>query len=200
MDDVIGFVRVNLPRYTAVGQRRAMAMHNIRNIIQKGERIRLEEIPEGMTVALGDIADVLRMAVEGRTVAVLHAHLLANPERRNVRGALRKDFWRVFDALEAKGTVLWELYTDLRSDDPAQRDKMTRAAVDALALGRHKTRRSDKRGRPKKEFDEPTKLKGQQVWESRRYKSWKVAAKHLPKGMTVWDAYELFGPRNTEEE
>lgn len=177
-----------------------MAVNKVWSIIQKGERIRTEDIPEGMTVIAGDIPDLLRMRAPGRVYAVLHAHLLADPEKRNVRGALRRDFWRVFDALEEKDCIVWELYTGLRTDDPKQRDKMTRAAVDALSLGRHKTRRSDKRGRPPKEFDDDTKAKGKAVWESRRYRTWAAAGKRLPKGMSVFDAYDLYGPRNAEEE
>lgn len=200
MDAVIGFVRVNLPRYTAVGQRRVMALNNIRDVIQKGERVRDDVSTENMKVHAGDVSDLIRMAVTGRVFAVVHAHLLANPELRNTRGAVRRDFWRVLDAIEGKGSIIWELYTNRRTDNPKQRDLLTRDAIEAIALGRHKTRRSDKRGRPPKEFDDATKTKGQLVWLSRRWKTWAAAEKRLPKGMTVWDAYELYGPRNAEEE
>lgn len=200
MRDVIGFARVLLPRYTAIGQWRLMALNKVRNVIQKGERIQEANVPEDMKIILGDVSDLIRMGAPGRVYAVAHAHLLADPSLRGVRGGTRGDFWRVVDAIEAKGAIIWELYTGFRTDDPKQRDKLTRAAIDALALGRHKTRRSDKRGRPLKTFDDATKAKGEAVWFSRRWKTWASAGKRLPKGMTVWDAHELFGPRNVEQE
>lgn len=188
MDDTIGFIRVILPRYTEAGQRSAMEAHNIGFVIQDGGKRH-----NGTTVEL------VRMIIRpGRVVAVQHAHLLADPKAKRKRGGTRAAFWGVFDAIEAKGGVIWELYTGLRTDKPAERDSMTREAIEALARGRHKTSRHDKRGRPPKTFTEAQIEKGQAVWESRKHKTWQDAAKHLPKGMTTRDAWKMFGRRDTE--
>lgn len=147
----------------------------------------------------GTLADLLRMVRPGTVFAVQHAHLLADPKMKHKRGGTRQSFWTSFDAIEARGGVIWELYTGLRTDTKEGRDRMTRAAVETLARGRHKTSVHDKRGRPPKTFTEAQIAKARSVWESRKYRRWQDAAKHLPKGMTVRHAWKLFGRRDTEE-
>lgn len=199
MNDVIGFIRVNLPRYTASGQIKAMAAHSIPNVIRKGGKHRDATVPEGMKVVEGDIDTLLRMAAPGRLVAVQHAHLLANPDKRGVKGGTRQDFRRIWDALHAKGAVIWELYTNRRTDRGADREAIAFDAVEALALGRHKTRASDKRGRPAKTFSPKAWEVGKSRWDSRHIKTWAQVEKGLVEGMKARDLWEEYGPRNDDE-
>lgn len=181
-EHVIGFIRVILPRYTEAGQRQAMTAHNITRVLQDGDALLRMLRPDQPTV-----------------VAVLHARLLANPRDKRKKGGTRKAFWTAFDAIEKRGGVIWELYTGLRTDNREGRDKMTREAIDALARGRHKTRQSDKRGRPPKTFTEAQWEKAQAAWESRKLKTWADVQEKLPRGMTVRDCWNRFGRRITEE-
>lgn len=187
MNDVIGFIRVFLPRYPEAGQRRAMSENGIAGIIQEGGR-----------KANGTRADILRMHAPGRILAIQHLFLLADPKAKRKSGGTRADLWKAVDAWEADDGLILELATGRRTDDKRQRDEMMRDAIEALARGRHKTTRGDKRGRPKKEFSEADLTRGKAVWEGRKYKTWDDAAEALPKGMTVWDAYALWGKRNDE--
>lgn len=185
--DIIGFVRVIKPRYAEAGQREAMAAHNITRVLQEGGK---------QGTATWD--DVLKIARPGTTVAVLHALLISDPRHKRKKGGTRKAFWTAFDALEAKGAQLLELYTGLRTDNREGRDRMTREAIDALARGRHKTSQSDKRGRPPKKFSEAQWEKAQAAWESRKLKTWADVAPKLPKGMTPRDCWNKFGARSTD--
>lgn len=198
MNDVLGFIRVLLPRYTAKGQRDAMFLNCVARVVQMGEDKRATKVPSEMRIAPGDASDVIRLARPGTVVAVLHAHLLADPKRRNVRGAMRRDFRQTWEAIHAKGAVVWELYTDRRSDHANDREAMALDAVDSLALGRHKVRGSDKRGRPEKTFTEEQWAQAERVWESRRIKRWEDVKKKLPKGMSLTRAYRRFKARNIE--
>lgn len=188
MNDVLGYIRVILPRYAEAGQRKAMDAHSIRHIIEGGKR------------HTGTREALLRMVRPGTTVAVLHLHLLADPKTKRKRGGMRADLWRVIDEVEKRGGSFWELYTDLRSDNREGRDRMTREAVETLARGRHKTRASDKRGRPKKEFTEAQWAKGKAAWDSRKLKRWVDVQEKLPEGMTCKDLWQKYGPRNSEEQ
>ncbi len=187
--DIIGFIRVILPRYTETGQRQAMDAHNIKRVLQEGGKL-----------ANGTMADLVRIARPGTTVAVLHAMLLADPRHDRKRGGSRAAFWAALDAIEARGGNVLELYTGLRTDTREGRDKMTRAAIDALARGRHKTRQSDKRGRPAKHFTEAQWEKAQAAWESMKLKTWADVQEKLPRGMTVRDCWNKFGARTTNSE
>lgn len=191
--DVIGFVRVFMPRYAARGQYEAMVLHGVAKAIQAGT-VRSDQQVDGLKVVEGTRDDLLTVARKGTVVAVLHAHLLVEPGKHGKR----QDFWSVLDALEAKGAVLWELYTGLRTNKREQRDTLTRNAVEALARGRHKVRMSDKRGRPPKKFSDTEWEQTKSAWESRRLKTWKAVKTKLPKGMTLRRAWEKFGPRNLE--
>lgn len=196
-EDTIGWARVLVPRYTAKGQYEAMIAHNVRRTYQAGS-VRTDQVPEGLKVTAGTREDLITHARKGTIVAVLHAHLWAEPSLRGKRGGTRQDFWTALDALEAKGAVLWELYTGLRTDKRGQRDKITREAVETLARGRHKTRMSDKRGRPSKEFTEAEWDKAERAWFDKRLKIWDAVKQKLPKGMTLKRAWAKFGPRNVE--
>jgi len=186
-EDIIGFIRVMPPRYTEAGQRAAMAAQNITRVVAITGR------------SDGSIETIVKMTIPGTVIAVLHALLLANPRHKRKKGGTRKAFWTAFDAIEAKGGTVWELYTGLRTSNRAERDTMTREAIDALARGRHKTSTSDRRGRPPKEFSATQLEKARAVWESRKHRRWADVEKHLPKGMTLKKAWQLFGPRNVEE-
>lgn len=199
MQDALGFVRVNLPRYTLQGQLKAMALHRVPSVIRKGGKLREEDVPEGMRVLDGDIDTMIRMAAPGRVIAVQHAHLLANPNKRGVKGGTRQDFRRTWDALHAKGAVLWELYTNRRTDKGADREAIALDAVEALAMGRHKTNGADKRGRPAKKFSTEQWTAGKSRWDSRHIKTWEQVQKGLPKGMTARDLWLKYGPRDGDE-
>jgi hypothetical protein len=199
MHDALGFIRVNLPRYTVTGQLKAMHTHKVMSVIRKGGKLRDADVPDGMQVLEGDIDTVLRMAAPGRLIAVQHAHLLADPDKRRTRGGTRQDFRRVWDALHAKGAVLLELYTGRRTDKGADREAIALDAVDALAMGRHKTRHTDRRGRPARKFSEADWALGKARWDSRRIATWEQVEKGLPKGMTARDLWMKYGPRDSEQ-
>lgn len=188
MNDVIGYIRVILPRYTDAGQRKAMDAHSLDRVLTEGGKR-----------SHGNIADLLRMVRPDTTVAIQHAFLLADPKTRRKRGGTRASFWKAFDAIEQRGGVIWELYTGLKSDTREGRDAMTRAAVETLARGRHKTRASDKRGRPKKTFPAADLTKAKALWESRKLKTWADVEAKLPDGMTPRDCWNLWGSRNSDE-
>jgi hypothetical protein len=188
MNDVLGYIRVILPRYAEAAQRKAMDAHSIRHIIEGGKR------------HTGTRDALLRMVRPGTTVAVLHLHLLADPKAKRKRGGTRADLWRVIDEVERRGGTFWELYTDLRSDNREGRDRMTREAVETLARGRHKTRASDKRGRPKKPVSDADWAKAKALWESRKLKTWKDVKARLPKGVTTKDCWTRWGSRNSDAE
>jgi hypothetical protein len=188
MNDVLGYIRVILPRYAEAAQRKAMDAHSIRYITEGGKR------------GAGTRSHLLRMVRSGTVVAVLHLHLLADPKTKRKRGGTRADLWSVIDDIEKRGGSFWELYTDLRSTDREGRDRMTREAVETLARGRHKTRTSDKRGRPKKAFTDAEWAKGKAAWDSRKLKTWAAVQEKLPARMTCKDLWQKFGPRNSEEQ
>jgi hypothetical protein len=160
--DALGYIREIKPRYVAASQRKAMATHNIKSVIQEGGQA-------APGVVLGTIKDVVKMGARGRVIAVQHMFLLANPRSSKRLGGKRKDFWRTLDALEAKGCILWELHTGCRSDNPKERDLMTREAIEALARGRHKVSDADKRGRPPREWTATHKKIIEASWLSHAY-------------------------------
>lgn len=143
-------------------------------------------------------SDLERSLRSGDVVAVLHVFLLADPAKR---GHARADLWKAVDAIESRGGCIWELYTGLRSDDKRQRDTMLRAAVEALARGRHKRSESDKRGRPPVTFTEVETLRAKAEWHSPKHKKWEdavAALKRLDKRWTATRAYRLFGKREAD--
>lgn len=194
MNDVIGFIRVILPRYTEAGQRKAIDANSIDRVITEGAKIQRRNA--------GSRADLLRMVRPGTTVAVLHLHLFADPRAKRKRGGTRADLWAAVDAVEKRGGTFWELYTGLRSDTREGRDAMTRAAVDSLARGRHITSKGDKRraGRPRKDFTEAQWAKAKAAWDSRKLKRWVDVQEKLPEGMTCKDCWARWGARNSEEQ
>lgn len=193
MSDVLGYIRVILPRYTEAGQRKAMDANSIERFITEGAKV--------IRRNNGTRADLIRMVRPGTVVAILHLHLLSDPRTKRKRGGMRADLWNVVDQIERKGGTLWELYSGLKSDTREGRDAMTRAAVESLARGRHITSKGDKRrqGRPKKEFTEAQWAKGKAAWDSRKLKRWVDVQEKLPEGMTCKDLWQKYGPRNSEE-
>ena len=157
-------------------------------------------IQEGGRKAFQSRDELVRLVREGDVIAVQHLHLLADPSRKRKRGGTRADLWKAIDEIEKRGGILWELYTGLRSDTKEGRDRMTREAVDTLARGRHKTRMSDKRGRPPRQFTDAEWAKAEAAWNSRKLKRWADVQAKLPKGMTVRHCWNKWGRRNTEEQ
>lgn len=162
-NDIIGLIRVLKPRYTEAGQRAALTAPgiNARCILNLADATREE---------------VLRMTRPGTVLAIQHLHLIADPTRKHQKGGMRADLWKAIDAFERKGAVFWELYTGLRTDTKAGRDTMTRAAVETLARGRHKTERSDKRGRPEADFTPQQLRDAKAIWRNvKDYPRWEDA-------------------------
>lgn len=191
MNDVLGFIRVILPRYTEAGQRKAMDANSIERVLTEGSKQQRR--------FQGTRAELLRMVRPGTVVAIQHLFLFADPKTKRKRGGTRADLWRAVDDVERRGGSFLELYTGLRSDTREGRDAMTRAAVESLARGRHKTGKGDKRGRPKKEFPAADLAKAKAAWESRKLKTWAAVQEKLPEGMTTRDCWNLWGSRNTDE-
>ncbi len=188
MPDVRGYIRVILPRYPEAGQRKAMEAAGVSGIVVEDRRKELTHTR----------ADLIKMVRKRTVIAIQHLFLLADPAEKRKRGGTRADLWKAIDEIEAKGGYLWEISTNLNSGRPRERDEMTRAAVEALALGRHKTGK-DRRGRPLAEFDEKQMTAAKLVWvDVKRYPTWSAARKALPKHFTPARAYKLWGARISE--
>ncbi len=177
MDDVIGYIRVIPPRYVLAGQKEAMDAQAInRLLVDDRKTSRAREA-------------LVRMVRTGTVVAIRHLFLLACPK------AGRRDLWKAIDAIEARGGVLWELYSDRRTSDKKQRDEMMREAVEALARGRHKRSAADKRGRPRKDFTAQEIEQARAVWHNRKVRTWAEVKVKLPSGFSLARAYKSWGPR-----
>ena len=177
MSDVYGYIRVILPRYARKGQQDAMDANGITRIV-------VDEKRDGR-----NREDLVRMVRKGTVVALRHLFLLARP-----KGG-RRDLWNAVDAIEARGGILWELYTGLRSDDKKQRDEMMRDAVEALAKGRHKRSAADKRGRPPMTFTPEEVEQAKAAWHNRKLKTWAQVQEKLPVGFSLARAHKLWGAR-----
>ncbi len=189
MSGVRGYIRVILPRYPEAGQRKVLETKGVNGIL----------VEDGRN-SVHTRADLVRLVRKGTVIAIQHLFLLADPREKRKRGGTRADLWKAIDAIEAKGGFLWELSTGLNSGRPRERDQMTRAAVEALARGRHKTTGSDKRGRPLAEFDEKQMTAAKLVWvDTKRFPTWSAARKAMPKGFTSARAYQLWGARMSEK-
>jgi len=189
MSGVRGYIRVILPRYPEAGQRKVLETKGVSGILVEDGR---------KSVHTRD--DLIRIVRKGTVVAIQHLFLLADPKEKRKRGGTRADLWKAIDAIEAKGGYVWELSTGLHSGRPRERDQMTRAAVEALARGRHKTTRSDKRGRPSAAFDEKQMADARLIWaDVKRYPTWDAARKAMPKNFTPARAYKLWGARTSEK-
>lgn len=163
MIDVLGYIRAILPRYPEASQRKAMDAHSIKAVAEGGRA--------GLVRA-----EFIRMVRPGTVVAVLHLHLLADPKCKRKKGGMRADLYKAIDAIEKRGGTIWELYTGLRTDNREGRDAMTRAAVETLARGRHKTERSDKRGRPSADFTAQQLKDAKAIWRNvKDYPRWEDA-------------------------
>ena len=187
MSSVRGFIREIRPRYSAIGQRKALAEAGVTNVYEQGTK---------RSIAVR--ADLERSLRNGDVVAVLHAFLLADPAKR---GHARADLWKAIDAIESRGASIWEVYTGLRSTEKRQRDEMLRAAVEALAKGRHKRSERDKRlGRPGWKPSELEKAKANAIWgNTSRYPRWQDALMKLRELDKRWSqarAYRELGKRS----
>ncbi len=152
---------------------------------------------EGGRKAVGTRDDLTRSLRGGDVVAVVHAFLLAQPLRKG----MREDFWAAVDAIESRGASIRELYSGLRSTDARQRDMMLRAAIEALARGRHKRGPHDKRGRPAWVPTPDELAKAKAIWESRKHARWSdalIALKKLDKRWSQARAYRVLGKRNED--
>lgn len=187
MTTVHGYIREIRPRYLAKSQRQALADADVTLVYEQGSR-------RGNATRL----DLERSLRSGDVVAVLHAFLMAD---QSVRGKSRADFWKAVDAIESRGATIWELYTGLRSANPRERDMMFRAAIEALARGRHKRNENDKRGRPGWKPTDDELAKARAIWGSRKHKTWKDALAALQKLDKRWSqarAYRVLKKRNED--
>ena len=196
MSEAVGYIRVFLPRYPAAGQRQAMELHKIPTAIHEGGQLRTSKV---VKIIEGTRAEFLRMAAPGRLLALHHLFLLAEPRARGKAGGRRKDLWAAIKAIEAKGGVLWELYTGRRSDDPKQRDEMIEDAIEALTRGRHKYAQDDRRaGRPRRVWSADVLTHNEKIWNSRHYATWQECEAKFIGGMTGNDAWKQWGKRNRD--
>lgn len=92
---------------------------------------------------------------------------------------------------ERGGTVV-EVSTGRNSRNQAQRRKMVADAVAGVRRGNRSPRTGKPRGRPKKDWTPEQIAKAKEVWFSRDYATNVIAAKYLPKGMTMKHAWTLF--------
>jgi hypothetical protein len=177
MSDVYGYIRVILPRYARKGQQEAMDVHGITRILADEKDSDVQR------------AALVRMVREGTVVAVRHLFLLARPKEG------RRDLWKAIDSIERRGGYIWELHSDRRSSDHRSRDEMVRDAIEALARGRHKRSKWDKRGRPRRAFTAEEVEQAKAAWHNRKLKTWKEVEARLPVGFSCARAYRLWGAR-----
>jgi hypothetical protein len=177
MTDVYGYIRVILPRYARKGQQEAMDVHGITRILAD------EKDSEAQRASL------VRMVRNGTVVAIRHLFLLARPKHG------RSDLWKALDAIENRGGVVWELHSDRKTSAKPERDQMVRDAIEALARGRHKRSKWDKRGRPRRAFTVEEVEQAKAAWNNRKLKTWKEVEARLPVGFSCARAYRLWGAR-----
>lgn len=144
--------------------------------------------------------DMAKARRPGDTVLIEALALLAEPKSSAVRWP-SQDLRDALEDIERRGAVVVETHTGRRSDDPEQRRSMIEDAVRALGAGQ-RALPSDvarangaKGGRRVKQFPPGVIQEAQRVWESRKYKTYRDAAKALPKGFSMMRAFRMFGPR-----
>lgn len=93
-----------------------------------------------------------------------------------------------------RGGYVVEVLTGRKSNNRSQREAMIKEAVTTIRRGtRELPKTGRKRGRPKTVvWTDEQKAAARDVWFSRDYATNRIAAKHLPKGMTEKHAWELF--------
>ena len=92
-----------------------------------------------------------------------------------------------------RGGYVVEVYTGRNSKDKAQRAAMKAEGVKAVRAGTRKLPKSGRsRCRPPVDWSDEVKAEAKRVWFSRDYPTNKIAAKHLPKGVTAKKAWEWF--------
>lgn len=99
-----------------------------------------------------------------------------------------------FVEVHERGGHVVEAYTGRISKDRKQRRAMTAEAVKTVRQGTRRLPNTGRpRGRPKKEWSAAEIEKARAVWFSADYATNVIAVKHLPKGMTARQAWNLFG-------
>jgi hypothetical protein len=183
MKDVIGIiVPKHKDRYPVKVQQQLMDMAGIkaRELSDKGR------LPRGPD-------DFSRMSCPDRTYAIQWLFMVCI--ERGPAEAKRKIIIKFVDDVISQGGIIWELGSNRRTDDPAQRRAMLADALTAVTKGRQPAL-THQRGRPKKVFTADQLEKAKIVWESRKLKTWDDVAAALPKGMTVHNAWRQFGARD----
>lgn len=135
-----------------------------------------------------DIASVIR---DGDTVYVYGLALAVTKrgEDELAPSAQVREF--IIEVHDRGGTVV-EVSTGRNSRKPAERRAMTADAIKGLKRGNRSPKTGKQRGRPPKEWTPEQITAAKEVWFSRDYATNVIAAKHLPKGMTMKHAWMLF--------
>ncbi len=144
--------------------------------------------------------DMTKALRPGDHVMVEALALIAEPKGPAVRWP-SQDMRDALEEIERRGAIVIETHTGRRSDNAEQRRAMIADAVRALGAGQ-RALPSDvarangaKGGRRAKQFAPDVIEKARVVWESRKHKTYKDAAKALPKGFSMMRAFRMFGPR-----
>lgn len=129
---IIGFI-CDLPRLTVAEQRKRMTAAGAERVVIDGRKDRDRPRESWQTL--------LKMIRPGDTVAICHGRALVD---RKGDGTPRAKFFARLGEIEDRGAAVWDLHTDLRSDDRKQRDQLAVATLDAVA----KAARGADGGRP----------------------------------------------------
>lgn len=144
--------------------------------------------------------DCVRARRSGDVVLLEAVSLIAEPKSKLVPYPAM-DMRDAADEIDRRGAVIIEACTMRSTAKPDDRKAMFLDGAKALGQGRalpsHVARENGKRGgRRPKVFTDAEMAKARAVWDSRKYKTYKEAAEHLPKGFSWARAYRLFGPRS----
>jgi hypothetical protein len=148
--------------------------------------------------------DAVRLVRKNDRVAVTLIQLLAEPKSAKVRHPAM-DGRDAIEVIEGKAAHVYETTTGRSTADAKQRaaliDDMARSVgAGGRSLSSDQARANgekagNKRGKPPTVFTPEQIEAARIVWKSRDVKTWREAAKLLPKGFTVDRAFKLFGPR-----
>lgn len=146
--------------------------------------------------------DLERLARPGTIVELVHAFLLADPRRKQIKGGLQADFRAALARLDKRGAKVVDVDAQICS---GKHRKAMLALVDSdLARSnrgaKSATNGAKSRGRPSYDPSPEELEKAVGIWgNTRSYPEWPDADKALRtkvnKQFTMWRAYEEFGPR-----
>jgi hypothetical protein len=148
--------------------------------------------------------EAVRLVRKADRVAVALIQLLPEPKSAKVRHPAM-DGRDAIEEVERRGGHVYETTTGRSTADAKQRaaliDDMARSvgaggrSLSSAQARANGEKAGSKRGRPKATFTDEQIAEAKSVWKSRDVKTWRDAAKLLPKGFTTDRAFKLFGPR-----